>query len=227
MSAAKRISNYDIRSKIKNFITRGETNRERASKRAARNQEQPESKTVSAAGGPDIFIDSTTTKPDRIGLDSLIPFLEERIAFTMPSDIKYLDGVLDYINERMLRLGILKQDESELLIALDEGIVNAIKHGNKCDPQKAVRIVAEFSPDCVRFTIADEGPGFDIDKVPDPTAPCRLLEPNGRGLLLMNHIMDEVCYNQAGKRLEMFKRVDRVAHDLPATDDAPKKAHQD
>jgi serine/threonine-protein kinase RsbW len=66
--------------------------------------------------------------------------------------------------------------------------------------------VAEFSADGVRFIVADEGAGFERESVPDPTEPCRLLEPNGRGLLLINHIMDEVRFNQCGNRLEMFKR---------------------
>ena len=139
-------------------------------------------------------------------LDDLLPFLEERIVFKMPSEIRHLDGVLYYLNERMLKLGIVRSEDSEVLIALDEAIVNAIKHGNKCDPRKAVHIVAEFSSDGARFTIRDEGAGFVREDVPDPTDPCRLLEPNGRGLLLINHIMDEVCFNQSGNQLEMFKR---------------------
>jgi serine/threonine-protein kinase RsbW len=144
--------------------------------------------------------------PDRLCLEAVLPFLEERIAFKMPSELRHLDGVLEYLNERMLRLGIVDADDSEVLIALDEAIVNAIKHGNHCDPRKAVHIVAEFSAEGVRFTIADEGMGFEREKVPDPTQPCRLLEPSGRGLLLINHIMDEVRFNQCGNRLEMFKR---------------------
>jgi serine/threonine-protein kinase RsbW len=145
-------------------------------------------------------------KSDRMHLDGLLPFLEERIAFKMPSELRHLDGVLDYLNERMLRLGIVSTGDSEVLIALDEAIVNAIKHGNKCDPRKAVHIVAEFNVEGVRFVVADEGSGFERENVPDPTEPCRLLEPSGRGLLLINHIMDEVRYNQCGNRLEMFKR---------------------
>jgi len=152
------------------------------------------------------FNDHASERSERIHLDALLPFLEERIAFKMPSELKHLDGVLDYLNERMLRLGIVSADDSEVLIALDEAIVNAIKHGNKCDPRKAVHIVAEFSAEGVRFTVADEGAGFERENVPDPTEPCRLLEPNGRGLLLINHIMDEVRFNQCGNRLEMFKR---------------------
>lgn len=152
------------------------------------------------------FESHTANKSERKRLEALLPFLEERIAFKMPSDLRHLDGVLDYLNERMLRLGIVNSDDSEVLIALDEAIVNAIKHGNKCDPRKAVHIVAEFSADGVRFIVADEGAGFELEKVPDPTEPCRLLEPSGRGLLLINHIMDEVRFNQCGNRLEMFKR---------------------
>jgi serine/threonine-protein kinase RsbW len=174
----------------------------------ARVDDSPQRDLSDISGGydPADFDSHTGEQSERIRLDALLPFLEERIAFKMPSDLRHLDGVLDYLNERMLRLGIVNSDDSEVLIALDEAIVNAIKHGNKSDPRKAVHIVAEFSADGVRFIVADEGAGFELEKVPDPTEPCRLLEPSGRGLLLINHIMDEVRFNQCGNRLEMFKR---------------------
>jgi serine/threonine-protein kinase RsbW len=155
---------------------------------------------------PTGFDNDSAEKQDRIPLEAILPFLEERIAFKIPSELRHLDGVLDYLSERMLRLGIVNPEDSEVLMALDEAIVNAVKHGNKCDPRKAVHIVAEFSAEGVRFIIADEGAGFEREKVPDPTEPCRLLEPSGRGLLLINHIMDEVRFNQCGNRVEMFKR---------------------
>jgi serine/threonine-protein kinase RsbW len=218
LSAAKRIPNYDNRSKAKELMRNDESNLKRKSKSANLPQQQP-GKTPNPADDPNVFTDSITKKPDRIELESLLPFLEERVAFNMPSDIKYLDGVLDYLNEWMLKQGVLKPGDTELLIALDEAIVNAIKHGNKCDPRKAVHIIAECCEEGARFTVADEGPGFEREKVPDPTDPCRLLEPNGRGLLLINHIMDEVCYNQAGNRLEMFKRAERDSQQASATED--------
>jgi serine/threonine-protein kinase RsbW len=158
----------------------------------------------------------TLDKPKDSDLGSVLPFLEERIAFRMPSDVKYLDGVIDYLSERMIKLGIVGAEESEVLIALDEAIVNAIKHGNKCDPRKAVRIVAELSAWGARFTIKDQGPGFARDQVPDPTDPARLLEPSGRGLLLINHIMDEVCYNKCGNQIQMFKRSNCAPEPAPA-----------
>ncbi|HKY04752.1 MAG TPA: ATP-binding protein [Blastocatellia bacterium] len=156
--------------------------------------------------GSGIFEDLIAEKPERLSLETLLPFLKERIAFDMPSDLKYLDSVLDYLNERLVKLGMVNPGDSEVLIALDEAIVNAIKHGNKCDPDRAVQIVAEFSRDGVRFTITDEGQGFSKDEVPDPTDPCRLLEPSGRGLLLINHIMDEVRHNNRGNEIQMYKR---------------------
>src|SRR5215216_3054459 len=122
-------------------------------------QQQP-CRNVSNTVLPDLSGDELTARPEHIDMGRLLPLLHERIAFKMPSDLGYLDGVLDYLNERMLKLGILKPGDSDLLIALDEAIVNAIKHGNKCDPRKAVQVVAEFNADGARFTIADEGCGF-------------------------------------------------------------------
>jgi serine/threonine-protein kinase RsbW len=149
---------------------------------------------------------ASTRKPEHPGIGSLLPFLHERIDLKLPSDFAYLDGVLDYLNERLLKFGIVNPGDSEVLVALDEAIVNAIKHGNKCDPRKAVHILAELSSEGARFKVGDEGLGFSRDMVPDPTCPSRLLEPTGRGLLLINELMDEVRYNECGNQLEMFKR---------------------
>src|SRR4030095_8204097 len=160
-------------------------------------------------------------KTQRLQLDALLPFLEERISFKMPSELRHLDAVLEYLNERMLRLGIVSGDDAEVMVALDEAIVNAVKHGNKGDPRKAVQIVAEFSADGVRFIVADEGTGFERESVADPTEPCSLLEQNGRGLLLINHIMDEVRFNQCGNRLEMFKRPAKKTSILELGKDQP------
>lgn len=176
-------------------------------------------KVVSAAIEPDFIGGAMPAKPEYPAIERLLPFLEERICFRMPSDIKFLDSVLEYLNERMLRLGFVQPDDSELIIALDEAIVNAIKHGNKSDSSKSVSITAEFTTTGLCFTIADEGPGFELCKVPDPTDPCRLLEPNGRGLYLINHIMDEVCFNDAGNQLTMIKRIARCEQTNPSASD--------
>jgi serine/threonine-protein kinase RsbW len=125
----------------------------------------------------------------------------------MPSDLRYLDEVLDYLSGRLLEFGITRPGDCEVVVALDEAIVNAIKHGNKSDPRKAVHILAEMNREGASFTVRDEGCGFSRKDVPDPTETCRLLEPCGRGLLLIRHIMDEVKYNELGNEIRMVKRV--------------------
>ena len=91
-------------------------------------------------------------------------------------------------------------------LAVEEAIVNAIKHGNRSDPTKTVRIDYEVNREQVRVRIEDEGDGFDPAQVPDPTEPEFLERPCGRGLLLMRHYMSEVHFNDRGNSVEMVKR---------------------
>ena len=91
-------------------------------------------------------------------------------------------------------------------LAIEEALVNAIKHGNGSDPSKKVRIEYEISAAEVRIRIEDEGPGFDPGAVPDPTSPEFLERPCGRGLMLMRYYMSEVDYNERGNRVDMLKR---------------------
>jgi len=175
--------------------------------------EPPSSTPLVSTGNLELLDDlSLSMAEERADLGALVPFLHERVAFKIPSEIKFIESVLDYLNERMIKLGIIDSEESLVLMALDEAIVNAIKHGNRGDAQKAVHIVAELSAHEACFTVSDEGPGFARENVPDPTDPSRILEPNGRGLFLINHIMDEVCYNQCGNEIRMVKRPAPAAH---------------
>lgn len=91
-------------------------------------------------------------------------------------------------------------------LAVEEALVNAIKHGNGSDPSKKVRIEYEIGPERVRIRIEDEGPGFDPKDVPDPTDPEFLERPSGRGLMLMRHYMTHVEFSQRGNCVEMLKR---------------------
>jgi serine/threonine-protein kinase RsbW len=136
----------------------------------------------------------------------LLPFLKERIAFQIPSDVRYIEDVLNYLNNRMVELNIIAPGDPDIMIALDEAIANAIKHGNRNDPRKKVTVIAELSAEGARFRIRDEGPGFSYREVPDPTQPPGLMKPFGRGLLLISHLMDQVSHNKRGNEIRMFKR---------------------
>lgn len=136
----------------------------------------------------------------------VLPYARERIEFELPSDLSLMNGVLHYLIERVAALGIVQPERSNLFIALDEAFVNAVKHGNKQDPHKLVRITADLSAEEARFTIEDEGEGFNLADVPDPLDPANLFKTSGRGVLLIHSIMDEVSYNERGNRLTMIKR---------------------
>jgi serine/threonine-protein kinase RsbW len=136
----------------------------------------------------------------------VLPYVHEKIEFELPSDVSLMNGVLQYLIERVAKLGVIKPERSNLFIALDEAFVNAVKHGNKNDPTKLVRITAELSPQEARFTVEDEGEGFDVEQIPDPRDPENLFKSSGRGVLLIYNIMDKVEYNARGNRLTMVKR---------------------
>jgi serine/threonine-protein kinase RsbW len=136
----------------------------------------------------------------------ILPHVREKIDFELPSDVSLMNGVLQYLTERVSKLGLIKPERSNLFVALDEAFVNAVKHGNHNDPRKLVRITAELSAKEARFTVEDEGDGFNIQEIPDPRDPSNLFKASGRGVLLIYNIMDEVQYNERGNRLTMIKR---------------------
>jgi CheY-like chemotaxis protein len=157
----------------------------------------------------------------------VLPYAREHIEFELPSDLSLMNGVLHYLIERVASLGIIRPERSNLFIALDEAFVNAVKHGNKNDPAKLVRITADLSTREARFHIEDEGEGFDPKSIPDPLEPSNLFKTSGRGVLLIYNIMDEVAYNERGNRLTMVKRPEQTLEsDLieslaPTADDIP------
>jgi serine/threonine-protein kinase RsbW len=139
---------------------------------------------------------------------SAFSHVHEKIEFELPSDLALMNGVLEYLQERVAKLGLIRPERSNLFVALDEAFVNAVKHGNKNDLSKLVKITAELSPKEASFTVEDEGEGFDIREIPNPCDPENLFRTSGRGVLLIYNIMDEVEYNAQGNRVKMVKRPD-------------------
>jgi len=90
-------------------------------------------------------------------------------------------------------------------LALEEALINAIKHGNQMDRAKKVRVLYRVMSYRFEVEVVDEGPGFDPSDVPDPTAVENLERPCGRGLMLMRHYMTEVVYKGGGNSVAMSK----------------------
>jgi serine/threonine-protein kinase RsbW len=153
------------------------------------------------------IVELTLAQKLRYNNDSnIFSHVHEKIEFELPSDLSLMNGVLEYLQERVSKLGLIRPERSNLFVALDEAFVNAVKHGNKNDPTKLLKISAELSPKEASFTVEDEGEGFDIREIPNPCDPENLFRTSGRGVLLIYNIMDEVEYNAQGNRVKMIKR---------------------
>jgi len=90
-------------------------------------------------------------------------------------------------------------------IALREALANAIIHGNHEDRQKHVHVTCRCGPDEVSIAVKDEGNGFDINTVPDPTVRENIGSVHGRGILMIKALMDEVRFEEGGVVLRMKK----------------------
>ena len=98
-----------------------------------------------------------------------------------------------------------KDDTFAVHLTLEEAFLNAVKHGNKMDPTKKVKIDYSVNLEKVEITITDEGAGFEPESVDDPRFGEGLYEPGGRGLLLMNSYMDVVKYSEHGNSVYMVR----------------------
>jgi serine/threonine-protein kinase RsbW len=123
------------------------------------------------------------------------------------SDLHESALVQEQIMDIWLKNGVSDGNLPDLQLALEEGLANAVKHGNQLDPAKQVKVECQLLDDCIiRVTIEDEGLGFNPDEVPDPTDFENLDKPSGRGIVLMRAFMDEVLYNDRGNQLTFCKR---------------------
>jgi len=98
------------------------------------------------------------------------------------------------------QMNIKEEKFGNILLALTEAVDNAIEHGNKNHPEKAVELSYKTSPEDLTFTVADQGQGFDPAHVSDPTHPESISE-EGRGLFVMKHLADKVAFEENGKKV--------------------------
>jgi len=162
-------------------------------------------------------------------MDSL---LRGRFRFVLGNDSSLISSLINHVQSVLSSVGLC--DEANIIrvcIALEEALRNALYHGNleltseqrEGDVEVYQRLIEErtsnapyakreltvtieVTPTSGRFTIRDQGPGFDPSKLPDPTDPENLEKVSGRGLLLMKTFMDEVIFNATGNEVTMVKR---------------------
>ena len=134
-----------------------------------------------------------------------MPAPRRPVELIIASDLNEARRVQAEIEQALHTGRFTDHDIFAIRLAVEEALVNAIKHGNQMDRAKTVRVAYHIDPDRFEVEIADQGPGFEPDEVPDPTAPENLERPCGRGLLLMRHYMTEVNYHDRGRAVRMSK----------------------
>ena len=114
-------------------------------------------------------------------------------------------GVCKQILSKLEDNGFDKEDIFAVHLAVEEAFLNAVKHGNKMDSAKNIKIDYSVGLDRVEISMTDEGDGFEPEAVADPRWGAGLYKPEGRGLLLMNSYMDVVKFNDRGNSVYMVR----------------------
>jgi len=129
---------------------------------------------------------------------------------TIPSRLEEMDAVHSLIGEVVKEYKLSEEMAYWIELAISESMINAIRHGNNSDPAKNATLKISFSGQAIEVVVEDQGAGFSLDSIADPTDIANLLKPSGRGILIIRSFMDEVNLSQregGGSRLRMVKRL--------------------
>ncbi|WP_089355592.1 ATP-binding protein [Ekhidna lutea] len=119
---------------------------------------------------------------------------------SLPENIRIVESFIDNAKDQYQ----LNDDiYGNIMIAVTESVNNAIVHGNRSDSKKNVHLQLALEESQIKFTIEDEGPGFDYSNLPDPTLPENISKPGGRGIFLMKNLCDEVSFKKDGRVAEL------------------------
>jgi len=137
----------------------------------------------------------------------------QRLEVTLQTLLESVDLAENIVVGVAEAAGFASEDVHKIGMAVREGVVNAYNYGNQQDQTKKISIAVEFDPDKMVIRILDEGPGFELNEVPDCLAEENLMRTSGRGLFLMRAFMDDfkVRRNPAGgAELVMVKNLPAV-----------------
>ena len=126
--------------------------------------------------------------------------------YSLSSDVKTVSPFIDQLMRKINILRPMDGTEVDIEVALREALLNAVVHGNREDPSRHTYLRVRCRADGeVLMEIRDEGAGFEIASVPDPTAPEHRMSTHGRGIYLMRALMDEVSFEERGTVVHMRK----------------------
>jgi serine/threonine-protein kinase RsbW len=142
------------------------------------------------------------TSPCEFNADELV----QRLSMIIPADSARISAVTDSIMEVVAEMGCAAGKEFEIDLAIREALANAVIHGCGKDPSKQVEVSVECDPENgMLIVVRDPGSGFDPRTVPSPIEGQNLYSSHGRGIYLINKLMDEVHFARGGTEIRMRK----------------------
>jgi serine/threonine-protein kinase RsbW len=133
--------------------------------------------------------------------------LNLRVRVTLAADRKAVDPVVEQVMDAVREMKCVNGKEEAIELALQEALANAVVHGAKEDPSKVVEcLVACDEQRGILIVVRDPGEGFDPKDIPSCTVGENLYSNHGRGIFLINQLMDEVKFRKNGTEIHMVKR---------------------
>jgi len=130
-----------------------------------------------------------------------------KVDMTLPGDVNAISPVVERVMGVVNEMGCAAGREFEIELALREALANAIEHGSGHDPSKEVQCcVACDKARGMLIVVRDPGPGFDPSSIPSPVVGQNLFSTGGRGIYLINQLMDEVRFERGGTEIRMKTR---------------------
>jgi anti-sigma regulatory factor (Ser/Thr protein kinase) len=141
-------------------------------------------------------------------LGALLPYCSVcELNLVIPADPRAIPTVTDGIKQMLQSRNWGEAEIMAVELALQEALANGIRHGCGGDPTRKVQCcVAIDQQGEVTVVVRDPGTGFDAASIPDPLDPANVLKPGGRGVFLINRLMDEVAFVDGGREVQMRKR---------------------
>jgi serine/threonine-protein kinase RsbW len=135
--------------------------------------------------------------------------MEQLVSYTLDSTLETVDHAEENASRIATELGFKEDEVMQISMAVREGAVNAVLHGNAYAPDKKVILAFERNGDDLVITIRDQGRGINLNEIPNPLAPENLLKTSGRGIFLMRSFMDvvEIRPSQTGTEVKLIKHV--------------------
>jgi serine/threonine-protein kinase RsbW len=139
--------------------------------------------------------------------------MTKRVSYSLDSTLESVNKAESTAVEAAAGAGFGEDDQGNIAMAVREAAVNAVLHGNAYDPNKKFFLAFETRDDALVITIADQGKGLDMERIPDPLAPENLMKGSGRGIFLIRAFMDEVRFRNTdpGTEITLIKHVGRKA----------------